>query len=68
MSTERQWVRTYYRSTTPDGKLCCESRDPRDVNQPHPDGVPLTYEQWNVYEVNDGWEPWDRDDPSDTRE
>ena len=51
-------VRTYYRSLTPDGKLWCETRDPEEVIE-RSQGMDCTFERVDVYEVTEGWQPWD---------
>lgn len=55
----RKHVRTWYRSLTPDGKLWCESADPLEVRRMTHPRETLTYEKFLVYEVSDGWMPWE---------
>jgi hypothetical protein len=48
----------WFRSLTPDGRLWCESSDPEEVAEPHPDGIPLTYQKMTIRKVSEGWVPW----------
>jgi hypothetical protein len=53
----------WYRSLTPDGKVWCESRDPKEVVVMSA-GKGCRFEKLTTYIVHGDWEPWSADDHS----
>jgi len=49
----------WYRSITPDGKLWCESSDPKEVIK-RSKGKECTFQIFRIRLVSDGWEPWEK--------
>lgn len=56
MKEPRKVVQVWYRALLPDGKVWCESSDPKDLDRPGPAGVPLTYQRMTIELVESPWE------------